>query len=331
MAVFKSRKTEDKFLFYNLHNIIRIKSDIELELGYFKCEEFSEEADLIVSIVEYKPIDNKRYQRVAYGLYYSEAEKSIISNISIFGMRVSWEIRNILSVGTELRVSKSYIFLSRYFPFFPISSFIGLVALIRMVLQIKLILKNYSFLVGSCAVLNGKNIIFTGTQTSGKTLSIINFVETYGADFMSDDHIIVDNNSFYCYLNPLRLRKFHLHFFSYTTFVDPSEKFKGKIRNQTKGDCDIYFIELSASQFIKEISAAEGVKKLCSLNNRALLHFKERILSFLAYIYGELSLFDLQKKQFEILTDSLKNARFFIISAPNTADYTHMLQKKYTG
>ena len=330
MAFTQFHNVTNKILFYNLHDIICVKSDIDLGLPYFQCEESFKETDLIINTVDYKPINKKKYQRVASGLYYSETEDSIVSNMSILGLKVSWEIRNILSSGTELRVSKSYIFLSKYILVSPISSVHNLMGLFLMVLQIKMLLKNYSFLIGGCTVLNGKNIIFTGTGGSGKTLLTVNFVETYGADFMSDDFLIINQDSFYSYPTPLKFRKFNLDFLSYSTFINPVEKFKEKIKDQTKGDCDIYFLELSASQFIRDISAKEGIRKLCSLNNRALLHFNERILSYLPYIYDGLSLLNLQKKQFEILTDNLKNAKFFIISSSNTMDYINMLKRRYT-
>lgn len=329
MAIFEFHKATNRVLFYNLHDIIRVKSDIDLRLNYFQCGESSKEADLIIKTVDYRPIDKKKYQQVASGLYYSKAANSIVSNMSILGLKVSWEIRNILSPGTELRVSKSYRFLSKYILVFPVSSVHNLIGLFHMILQIKMLLKNYSFLTGGCAILNGKSIIFTGTGGSGKTLTTINFVEAYDADFMSDDFLIINKDSFYSYPTPLKFRKFNLDFVSYSTFINPVKKFKEKVKDQAKGECDIYFLELSASQFIKDISAAEGIRKLCNLNNRALLYFNERILSFLPYIYGDLSLLSLQKKQFEILTDSLKKARFFIISSPNTADYTSMLKKQY--
>ena len=114
MTIFDFHKAANRVLFYNLHDIIRVKSDIDLGLNYFQCAESSKETDLIIKTVDYRPIDKKKYQQVASGLYYSKAANSIVSNMSILGLKVSWEIRNILSPGTELRVSKSYLFLSKY-------------------------------------------------------------------------------------------------------------------------------------------------------------------------------------------------------------------------
>lgn len=296
MALSEFHKATSKVLFYNLHDIIRVKSDVDIGLSYFQCEESSEEIDLIIKTIDYRSIDKKKYQKVASGLYYSETENSIISNMSILGKKVSWGIQDVLSPGTELQVSRSYLFLSKYILLFPISSVHNLIGLLRMVLQLKLLMKNYSFLIGGCVILNDKSIIFTGTGGSGKTISTISFVETYDADYMSDDFLIIGNNSLYSYPTPFRVRKSNLDWISYSKFIDPVEKFKGKVKDQAKVNCDIYFLELSESQFIRNISAADGIRKLCSLNNRALLYFNERILSFLPYIYNELSLLNLQKK-----------------------------------
>ncbi len=315
--------------FYNLHNIIRLESAVDLGLHYFQCKESLKEVDLIVKIVGYRPVDKEKYQRIASGLYYSEDEDSIISNMNILGLKISWEIKNILSSTTELRVSKSYVILSKYILTFPISSVYKLVTWIRMAIQIKMLLKNYSYFVGGCAHLNGKNVIFTGTGGSGKTLTTINFVEAYGADFMSDDMLIVNKATLYSYPITLKIRKFNFDFISYSAYIDPVAKFSGKIRDEAKGACDIYFLESSASSFIRKISSAEGINKLCNLNNKALLYFNERIFSSLSYLHEEFSLENLQKKQRDILSSLFRDARFHIICASDSSKCIELLKDKY--
>jgi len=314
---------------YNLHNILSIKSDINLGINCLEVSEDLGKYDLIIKEAKYKSIDKSKYQQISHGLYYLKEEESIASELNILGIKIIWEVKNILKENTELRYSHSYWFASKYFLKVPISSAHRFLPLIKMIIQIKLLLKNYSFLAGGAVALKNRGVIFTGISASGKTTTLINFMNNFAAKFISDDLLILSKDEAYSYPSTIPIRRYNFAFISFNKLINPLEKFKGKVLTSIKSTFDIYFLEKSSSRYIKNISRSEGINKLCNLNNKVLLYFHERVLSSFPYLYEELSLLNLQEKQLGILSEFFQDANFYIMSASDINDYTKMLKDRY--
>ena len=311
---------------YNIHNLFQIKSDIDLNLNDFVTEKVSDTYDISIRSLRYKDIEKNKCRQISSGLYYSKMEESICSDLNIFGIRIYWELKDLLNDHTELLLSKSYNFISKYIMLFQVASVHRVESLFRMILQIKLLLNGGTFLIGSATSFKDKCIIFSGTHGSGKTMSNLHYIDRHNSNFLSDDHMIIFNNRIYSFPTPIKLRKYNLDFVSYAKYVDPAEFFASdRLENVVEKCDDIYFLEKSEMISVKDISSDEGIRKLCNINNKAIQYFNERLFSSLPYLYDSLSLLDLQKRQDDVLRSVFERTRFHIISAKHIQDYADLI------
>lgn len=313
---------------YNIHNVLSIKSDADLNIRASEQEREAETYDLIVRQVERKPVMKNGYRRISEGLYYSKTDDEIFSNIDIFGFNIYWGIQNLLGETTELVFNKAYRRFVNHIRF-PVSSIHRLHPLIKMVMQIKLLQKQRSFLIGASVSINGRGIIFTGASAAGKTTTVMNVVKHLGAMFHSDDMSLITARGIFNYPSNLYLRKYPKGIFSFKGIMDPEIHFNGRITTSIPKDCHIFFLEQSVEKQIREICFLEGVEKACNINNKMFLYFSERILSSIPYVYNDLSLLSLQNLQKDVLSTHLKDARFFILSAETPNDYIDLLKSRY--
>lgn len=314
---------------YNIHNIFQISSDVDLKLDYFKTYELARKYDLSIKLIKYEGLEKKYYQQIASGLYYSTENDSIFSDLRIFGIRIYWELKNILNKNTELRISKSYDFISKYIMLFQIASVHRLESLFRMILQIKLLMNNGTFLIGSATTYKEKCIIFSGTHGTGKTTAVLSFIRHFNSFFLSDDHMILFNNAIYNYPTLIKQRKYNLDFVSFSKYTNPINMFKDRLKESVSADYDIYFLEKSRKRFLQEIDKEDRIEKLTNINNKAIQYFNERLFSSLPYFYNELSLLNLQKRQNDILSSFFENAKFYKISADDGEGHINLIKDRY--
>jgi len=323
MPITEPHKILRKSKYYNIHNILKIKSDLDLGYDYFLSEIPLSDIDLVIKIGELKE-NSHCYQRLSSGIFYSEEKDEIFSDISLFGKRISWGIKKLMSKETELVLSKSYVFLSRYFLMVPISSVHNIIGLVRILIQIKLLLKKHMFLIGSCASTDNELIVFTGSSGSGKTLSITEYLKVYSGSFMADDFFIINESSTFSFPTKLKFRKRNLDFLSYSKFIDPDTLFDSVINKVDINSGTINFLELSNKKFKKEISFDMAVEKLYALNNRAIGFSNERILSFLPYMYNDFSL-KITQIQKSIFRSRFKNFKFYVLSTSNAFEFMELI------
>lgn len=319
---------------YNFYNILSVGSNFDLSyivlpLDCFKVDEGCKNYDLTIKMVKCRTFETSGYQQIAHRLYYSKEEDRIISALRLFGIKFCWEIKNLMRDKTELLFSKSYMLFFKHIFQFPISTVYQVNILIKMIMQVKLLLKNSTFLVCGAVALDKQGVIFTGTCGSGKTTAVLNFMDNFHSKYISDDIMILSNNVAYSFPSPLRIRKYNLGTTCFNKFINPAQEYGDRFLESFKGDFDVYFLERSSSNYIKEISNTEGINKLCNINNRILSYFNERLLASSAYIYEDFSLLYMQKKQLDILSDFFKETKFHIICATHIDDYIEMLKKKY--
>ena len=65
MALVEFHKASKNVLYYNVHDIMRIKSDVDIGLNYFKCKEPPDKIDLVIKTANYNPIDKSKYFRIS--------------------------------------------------------------------------------------------------------------------------------------------------------------------------------------------------------------------------------------------------------------------------
>lgn len=327
---------------YDIYGILKIKSDIELSLNnsftptldYFLTDENigDRDADLLITCKKSKEIHGlDTYNRISNGLYYSSDRAHLLSVLKFFNISVCWKIKNLLERTSELEFNKMYQFFSKFIKI-PISSVYPLCLLIRNILQLKLLLKQGTFLVGSSIIADDKCFIFTGTYGSGKTSMVLNLMKNDNVNFLSDDLMILYNNSLYGIPSLISYRQHNFGLFCSHGYLDPLQEFKGRVKTvfNKKGRCEVYFLETSSKQSVNRISICEGIKKMQSINNIIHSYFCERLLSYIPFLHNDYSIISTQKKQFDILSEFFMNSKFFILSGNLIQNYKKIKDKLLT-
>lgn len=322
---------------YNIADILRINSDFPLtrakgispSFDCFSCEEKLSEYDLVIAQKEFDSKKIQRYQRVACGLFYSKKENSLVSEMSMFGIRLFWEIKDLFNGKTHLFYNRAYREISERFLRISVSSVNPLFLLIRNILQLKLIQKKSFFLLGSALETGGQGCIFTGTTGAGKTTTLLSCMDHSDACYLCDDLMVLTEDKIYGILSPIVKRGINFGLWSVSRLIDPSQKYRHRILESINTNPDVFFLEKSNEKRICEIPAPEALAKLVAINNRIHPYFYERTLSMLPYLNHEFSLLNLQKESYDILRNSLKKARFFELRAPGVCDNTELLLKEF--
>ena len=321
---------------YNFYDILSLESNIDLSDIVLPLEAVKDESDkkgeydLTVRLIDFKKKSIKEYQQIGLGLYYSKEKNSIVSVVNICGLACYWEISNLSGNQTVLQFNHNYFFLFKHVFLFPLSSIYQFNILIKMIMQLKLLSKNYTFLIGGVAALSDKGVVFTGVPGTGKTTTTLNFLNYFSnAKYISDDAFILGNGKLHSFPSPIRIRKFNSNLRFFKKFIDPRQRYKERLQSVFRGTYDIYFLEKSNTQYIKKISTDEGINKICSINNRVFPYFSERILASFSYIDSGVSFMNMQKKQIDILKENLNNSNFYILCSCNAANYDTLLESQY--
>jgi dolichol-phosphate mannosyltransferase len=163
------KATEQKIYYYNIHNIIRIRSMQRLpELGYFRTEEILDHPDINIRI-DHNMESYERENSITYDEILGPYGFSIVINQS--------------ETQTEVIAS----------PLIGLSPHVLYTNVIEALLRWMFVRKGYALMHGACIAFDGKAMFITAQTDTGKTTTILhtirNNVET--GKFLSDDMTIV--------------------------------------------------------------------------------------------------------------------------------------------
>lgn len=180
---------------YNIHNLIRIHSNVPLHrLKFFETKEKPEQPDLDISIGDFTPNLDSCVKLV----------KSWVGNDSLyckdhhkFCFYKVW-FQGIDAKTTKINFDGDPIF----------SNIIFYVLFLEPFLTYKMLRKNILFLHSSSISHNGKGVLFSGMTGTGKTTALLRLLK-FDNTYFSDDQSIIFKDTLYSYPMQIGL-KMHL-------------------------------------------------------------------------------------------------------------------------
>lgn len=175
---------------YDIHGLIRVKSNVVIGIpSIFETEDIIE-PDLVVNIRDFDVEEEINDNDIYYYEDYGYLSKLLLKNISSKKAEI-WYI----NIGYKLtrRISKI------------------VETLIKEVMQMKLIQKGHCLLHCACLDINDEGLLIIAPPETGKTFTAIALVKNHNLGYLSDDMTIVGkNNMAYCYPLPLTLHSYHI-------------------------------------------------------------------------------------------------------------------------
>lgn len=203
--------------FYNIHNIVGVKSEIPLfELEYFECEDL-DKPDMIIKKVS-KITKSFRFRR---SLLDDEYESSnTIKYSEHFG-----------PLGSQFKINFSYPIEISINYLIAKSRHVLYVNLVEPILRFILISKGYILLHSACLSIDGKAILISAPPDTGKTTTVLKCVKE-GFRFLSDDMTIIHlPNTALCFPKPMTISS-HTFKTAVNVSEDTSNKSGLKLRSK---------------------------------------------------------------------------------------------------
>ncbi len=173
--------------FYNLHGLLKIRSDINLNFNYFRHEKLNYNLD--IRLVKDFNVNKKNLKKLGLFYYGLENNDSIYFESRFSGFRPRVFLKN-LSGKTTLLINKAF-----YLTRLPINFH----NFIKIILQMKLSIMGYSLLHSACLEYNGEGILISALADTGKSTTVLNCLRKKSFSYLSDDLIIIDKERIaYC-------------------------------------------------------------------------------------------------------------------------------------
>jgi len=288
-------------MYFKIHNILKVKANVK---GIFPSNFLSADENFSdLEIVCNKKLNIEQFRNSLWeimpGIYRVEGENIVISQFKILGIKIVIKLE-FKKDKIIVEFTPSYKYVSRMILKMPIASLYPLEHFLKLVTQIQLLKKGYSFIITAGIVNDGKAILVSGFGGMGKTSTwkeILKSNDKY--KYLGDDTILTDGNRLYSYPKPLRIREFGSVFFAYENHVDPKCLLKNKVANNCELE-KIIFLERGKLNRIKSISKEESTYRIKAINSKIMPLLSERMI-LAAYYSGFLNLDELIRRQDEIL------------------------------
>ena len=268
---------QKKFFNYNIHDIVKVKSEIPLfELEYFECKKL-DDPDMIV----------KKMKKNKLGLRFRRSiidDEYLSSNIIMYSEHFG-------SMGSQFEIKFSHPIEISVNELIAKSRHVLYVNLIEPLMRFLMISKGYILLHSACLSLNGHAVLISAPPDTGKTTLSINCVKK-GFNFLSDDMTIIRlPNTALCFPKPMTISAH-----TFQTAIDAAEVTSGKLglkirslihsksgrqfmRNLSKYNVPIFTINTIGQWIIKppkfritDISKSFKVKEKSVVNTLCFLH-----------------------------------------------------------
>lgn len=203
--------------------------------------------------------------------------------------------------------------------------------IVDYIIELKLLQKELIKIHGACVRTNGKGVMIVGWDGCGKSTLAYNFLKS-GADFLSDDTVIVDRKMAYSYPKPIKVFQGLTKTTRVLNNIPYINKFIGnykrifpeKIADSIK--IDYVFIVRPGKKKIKEVSAEEAMNSIFTL---AVYRMKRRDVKnlVLAYCYYNNYGYDnLIESRRDILKQFLSGVKIYEITSKTPAESMELIE-----
>ena len=201
---------------YNIHDIVKVKSEVSLyELEYFSSNEFAD-ADLVINVkdsiasgIHFKrtliPDLSPEYHKVKYSEHFGR-----------LGAQFSIEFSNKVNIAVNKLITTS--------------RHVIYVNLVEPILRFLLISKGFVLLHSACIDIKGHGVLFSAPPDTGKTTTVLKCIKS-GFSFLSDDMTIVRlPNEAMCFPKPMTISA-HTYKTATTVADNDQDKLQYRLRS----------------------------------------------------------------------------------------------------
>lgn len=316
---------------YNIHGLVSIDSFESRLIPRYFLNTNNPKPDLIISRLG-KSCDSirKTSRQIGSGLFYNEEQKLVLSDAKFFGFKPSWSLKNLWGTGTCVAFNRTYPALSKTFLSVPVSTVFPIHAYIQHILHIKLLLKEYTFLVGGCFQMSEPNlgIVVSSMGEMGKTTTVLSALKSKSNIFLGDDMVIIgDDGTIYSYPKPIRRRTFFGPFCR-ETFSPPDEILGSRSRIGEKTKVSLMcLLERGLQNEATPITSDEASRKLLVIVRKLLPYYLERTILAYAYTDNSVNLYDIMEEERRIITSFLEKANCFVLRCNKASDYLKLVSR----
>ena len=233
---------------YNIHNLVKIKSNIDIGLPYIFQVKRCLTPDLIVHIGNFTDIGEEEEGDVCYYEHKLGPLKSkfllshLNGKIKLFYKSPRYRIQ------PGIRQS--------------------IISMILAIIDWKLLQKNCALIFGACLEKEGEGILIIAPSRGGKTLTSISLVKDYGFNYLSDDKTIVSKDGIaYSYPTKMKINPSHIG----------THKINLKLKARIEMSISSIFRMLSSLSFSREF-AIDIYKILQNVNIKRKAHIEKIFL-----------------------------------------------------
>ena len=334
MVIFNMKRNRRS---YNIHGLLKIISDFDYYVpNYFLTTSKYDVPDIILSNTKTGTprVLNSRFTQIASNLHCLNDEKLVVSTLSISKLKATWSLKNLLNKPTEVYLNRAYRILSKTILTNPISTVFPDNAYIQMIMHVKLLYKNHTFLVGACfEPRNGDSAILISSMGGmGKTITLLEVFKEIGSRYLSDDIVIINKDgTVFSYPKPVRLRRINVSPIALETYIPP-EKVIGSTPIARKSQIGtIGLLERGNKNEVQKLGQEEATNKLLAITRKLLPYYMERSLLAYSYMDSSFNLDDLRRTETEIIRKFLNHANIYTLkcSFNNPESYKRLLKDLY--
>lgn len=177
--------------FYNIHDIVKIQSEVSLyELEYFKCD-IQVKPDLLVRVSDAIPGRLATKRRIVKPKPWDTKYLTYFEHLGSLGAKFSLDFSDLIEINVNSLISKSKNVLY--------------VNLVEPILRFIMVSKGYALLHSACVDFKGHGLLLSAPPDTGKTTTVLKLVKN-GYAFLSDDMTIVSlPSNALCYPKPMTI------------------------------------------------------------------------------------------------------------------------------
>lgn len=315
---------------YSIHDILNINTNVKglLPESFLDPKKVQgKNHDLSIIKDNHFPISNS-LTTIGPALFYDETDNSIITKFSFMGIESKIKLKNLSSQNTVIYFNQSYSTISKHILKIPISSLYPINHLIKLVIQIKLLQKNHSFLIGAGLKIGKHKIIISGFGNMGKTQTTLKLLEkTDTAQFLSEDTLITDGKTVFSYPQKMRIRKGKNLILNREKHLSSDSLIKNK-SIKSFAPSHIFILERNNKEKFFSISKRETYHKISSINKKTNPYLSERLILATQYVNSKFDLDKLISKENTIIKSLTSRSKGVILQTNNNfvPNYSQLLQ-----
>ncbi|MCX6744393.1 MAG: hypothetical protein NTX82_02620 [Candidatus Parcubacteria bacterium] len=312
---------------YNIYNFLNVMSNIKGLFPSTFITDANNYSDLNISIDKtiIHSLLKQEATEIMPGIYVLKGGSKILAQFKILGITIAI-LATFHGEQIALQFSPSFYQLSRIILKMPIASLFPLEHFVKLITQILLLKKKYSFIIAAGLMTKShQSILLSSFGGIGKTTTCLKLFDS-AADYslLGDDTLITDGQKIWSYPKNFRLRKLGNVFFSLEKNISPEQQFPGKKIGGVAWPKYLFLLEKGPANTVQPITAAQASVKFLAIQNKILNLYAERIILASSH-QNLLDLPLLMERQKQIVEQLVTQTHNFIVQARQAHDFNRLI------